>query len=101
MKSYSCVFNDGKGWCLHYQLWFRAFPNCKGYSAEEKHQLDTAQTTLPVHLPILREGAPLGEPGTSRRGYTRDSGERVAGVDTRCSAVAEPGGAVAPPTWQL
>lgn len=51
MKPYSCVFNDGKGWCLHYQLWCRAFPNCKGYSAEEKHQLDTAQTTLPnYHL---------------------------------------------------
>lgn len=92
MKPYSCVFNDGNGWCLHFHLWCRAFPNCKGYSADDKHQLDAAQTTLPEYPPILREGAPLGEPGASRRGYMRDCGEHVAGVDTRCSARAEPGG---------
>lgn len=94
MKPYSCVFNDGNGWC-------RAFPNCRGYSAEDKHHLDAAQTTLPEYPPIPREGAPLGEPGTSRRGYTRNGVERDAGGDACCSAEAEPGEAGASPTWQL
>lgn len=54
--------------------------------------LSASQTTLPDYPPILREGAPLGEPGASRRGYTRDCGERVAGDVTRCFAGAKPGG---------
>ena len=96
-KTPRCPDIDDDGWCRRYQLWCKAYSGCGLQDIKPRGR----QTALSMYPPIPREGAPLGEPGTSRRGYTRNRVERDAGGDACCSAEAEPGEAGASPTWQL
>lgn len=94
-----CIHGDSKGFCNLYFVWCRSYPGCKGHYAESR--LPPEQTTLSDTLPILREGSPMGEPGASRRGYTRDRVERVQACMPAVPRERDKGEAGASPSWLL